>query len=91
MSGPVEDLRLAWRKLSDGIHVGSDAGRVVAILYTVDAGIAYEFWCLLTDAPEQKSEVLFGVSERAASAWATRWERGRRACEMVYAEFLSST
>ena len=81
---------LAWRELSDSVQVGSDDGRVVAILYTVDGGDSYEFCCLLADTPDQVVDVLFGVAEGTGPAWNSRWERGRRACEFVYAEHLAA-
>jgi hypothetical protein len=84
------DPRLGWRELSDSTHIGSDDGLVVAILYTVDAGDSLEFCCLLTNTPEQDADVLFGVAEGTGSAWDSRWERGRRACEFVYREHLHS-
>jgi hypothetical protein len=80
--------RLHWRELSDSVHVGSADGRVAAILYTVDAGDSLEFCGLLTAAPDQDIEVLFGVAEGTAW-WDARWRRGRHGCEFLYAEYLA--
>jgi hypothetical protein len=74
--------------LSDSVHVGSADGRVVAILYTVDAGDSVEFCGLLTDTPDQDVEVLFGVAE-GTTWWDTRWRRGRNGWEFLYAEHLA--
>jgi hypothetical protein len=81
--------RLEWRVLNDAVQVGSDGGRVVAVLYTVDGGDSDEFCCLLTDTPDQAADVMFGVAG-PGSAWDSRWERGRGACEFVYAEHSGS-
>ena len=80
--------RLAWRALSETLHVGSADGRVVAILYAVDAGDSWEICGFLTDTPEQEIEVLFGVAE-GSEWWETRWDRGRNGCEFLYAEHLA--
>ncbi len=88
MVEPGTYLRLHWRALSDSVHVGSADGRVVAVLYTVDAGDSLEFCGLLTDRPDQEVEVLFGVAEGTAW-WDTRWQRGENGCEFLYAEYLA--
>ncbi len=90
MADPESYPPLDWRVLSPYVQVGSDGGRVVAILYIVDAGACWEFCCLLTDTPDQEVDVLFGIAEGTGPAWNSRWERGRRACEFVYAEHLAA-
>ena len=80
--------RLAWRVLSETLQTGSIDGRVVAILYAVDAGDSWEICGFLTDTPEQETEVLFGVAEGSAW-WETRWDRGQNGCEFLYAEHLA--
>jgi hypothetical protein len=79
---------LDWRELSDTVQVGSHQGRVVVVLYSVDAGDSIEFCRLLTDTPDQDVEVLFGVAESTAW-WDTRWRRGRNGCEFLHAEHLA--
>lgn len=80
--------RLDWRVLSDTLQVGSIDGRVVAILYGVDAGDSWEICGFLTDTPDQEIEVLFGVAE-GTEWWDTRWDRGQNGCEFLYAEYLA--
>lgn len=78
-------MPLTWRVLSDTCHVGSEGGRVVAILYTVEASAGdlpvLEFCRLLTGTPDQEVAVLFGVAEYTGVWWDSRWDRGRRASE----------
>jgi hypothetical protein len=80
--------RLVWRTLGDALQVGSVDGRVVAILYAVDAGDSWEMCGFLTDVPDQEVEVLFGVAE-GTDWWDTRWDRGQYGCEFLYAEHLA--
>ena len=79
---------LDWRVLSDTVQVGSYEGRVVVVLYTVDAGDSIEFCGLLTATPDQELEVLFGVGKGTAW-WETRWRRARNGGEFLHAEHLA--
>jgi hypothetical protein len=81
-----EHPRLQWRELAPDLHAGIDGDRVVALVYPVTARDAngyewLEMTCLLTGPPVYE-EVLFGVGGRGP-AFESRWERGRRAAEIV--------
>jgi hypothetical protein len=63
-----QSLRFEWRTLNSETHIASQAGQVVAIVYTVDAGSQgdpfLEFCWLPPDKPELV-DVLFGVAPGA--------------------------
>jgi hypothetical protein len=84
----TEPERLQWRELAPDLHAGIADDRVIALVYPVTATGAggyewLEITCLLTGPPVHV-EVLFGVGGRGP-AWESRWERGRRAAEIVLA------
>jgi hypothetical protein len=79
---------LDWRVLNDQTHTASKNGRLVAVLYTVEARDTsgdewLEFCWLPPDQPGQV-DVIFGVGEGAADAWINRWQRARHAVEWLH-------
>ncbi len=88
MVEPGTYARLSWRVLSDTLQIGSIDGRVVALLYAVDAGDSWEICGFLTDKPDQDLEVLFGIGKGFAPL-STFWDRGQYGCEFLYAEHLA--
>ena len=65
---PSEHQRFAWRALNEDTHIASQAGQVVAVVYTVDGGSpgdpSLEFCWVPVDEPELV-DVLFGVAPGA--------------------------
>ena len=76
------------QSVNDQTHTASKNGRLVAVLYAVEArdtsGDQWPEFCWLPPDQPGQVEVIFGVGEGAGDAWINRWQRARHAVEWLH-------